>query len=103
MEDRILYCFKFDEKTGDIDVDEIKEFRVVNLSKYVPRYVIRFIKNGTGCSIRESNLNKLVNWRVYSFDPSLENAKYVIKRDIKKRIDKAYSDYSKWSKINKLI
>lgn len=103
-----LYCFRLDEHTGLTEKFEVIEYNKVCLSKYTGRHAF-FYKHTLGketetkYEVYESNLDRLVNWKVHSFNSDAEHARQIILDTLLKKEEKARTDLERWQNvINKL-
>ena len=87
-----LYRFYFDDNKM-VCVDEISEYED-GRGHY--KYVM---PNGYRKYVYKRNIDKIVRMELYSFNGNLENAYMILRKDIKKKMDKAKADYHKYSKI----
>ena len=95
-----LYCFKLDKDTGIITRETIEEYHTVHPSMYIPSRVIYKYKNRqNGCDIHGENLDKFVNWKVYSFNSDTERAKKIILENLIMRHTKAQYDAMRFSDV----
>ena len=82
-QEEILYCFKIVEKPDSIEVEkyEINRWKLVPMSAWRNRYLF----NGKDInssykhdSIQTSKLDRVVNKKLFTFNPSTEDAEKVI-------------------------
>ena len=95
-----LYCFKLDEFTGEITRIVIENFHTVHPSKYIPdrvNYTFRIGK--TTYDVHGSNIDKFINWKVYSFTDDIDKAKNIMFEDIKMRYFKAERDAERYATV----
>ena len=96
-----LYRFYLDEETGEITRTVIDNYHTTHPSKYLPNkvhYVYRG-KNGISHDIHDENIDKFVNWQVYSFSDSKENARAVILDNLRMRYKKAILDTKRFATV----
>lgn len=82
-----IYCFTLDEYTGHIDVYKIEKYVERNYYHDTGFAYNRPNKQGYQArfDFRKSQIDRLVNWRVYSYDPSLEHATQIMIDGLKER------------------
>lgn len=96
-----LYRFFLDEETGEITRAVIDNYHTTHPSKYLPNkvhYVYRN-KNGISHDVHGENIDKFVNWQVYSFSESEENARAVILDNLRMRYKKAILDTKRFATV----
>ena len=96
-----LYCFKLNEDKAIIEIFEIKEYSIIYYCNK-EHYVFKHKLGGNhDCKhyIPITNIDKLVNFKVYSFDSSLENAISHITSSLVEKRTKAYNEYERWNKL----
>ena len=102
-----LYCFEFNEDTGEISKEEITEYKVshpYNLPAFSHIKQYRFKYKGRNITIKDDKLDKFLNWKVYTFNDSLENVKSIIYDTIynkKVEFEKQYNRYTELLEIVK--
>lgn len=102
-QEKTLYCFKLDEERGKIERIEITEYKRVCVSAFAERYSIMYKKTGYTTEVHESNLDKLINWKIHTFNPNETVARETIIKTIKKRKEAAQYEFERWSElINKI-
>lgn len=93
-----LYCFKLDEFTGEITRIVIENFHTVHPSKYIPdrvNYTFRIGK--TTYDVHGSNIDKFINWKVYSFTDDIDKAKNIMYESLKARYIKAEMECTRFA------
>lgn len=96
-----LYRFKLNEETGEISKTVITDYHVSH-SRYKGIDYL-YMLNGIRHDVHYKNLDKLVNWKVYSFNGDLEQAKKVILDNLTMRHYKAQLDVQRFSAVIKHI
>ena len=95
-----LYCFKLDEFTGKISREVIEEYHTVHPSTYVPNKVIYKYKcKQNGCDIRGENIDKFVNWKVYTFIDDIDRVRNIILDNLTMRHTQAQIDVQRFSAV----
>lgn len=77
-----IYCFK-ELPTGEITKREIPEYNVREL--YNHKKVYYYIISNRRYDFKESDIDKLIRDRVYSYDPDIEHARKVILNSLLKK------------------
>lgn len=96
MEKPSLYRFRFDEDTGVLSADEIKDYsEVVWYGKREYRYKLL----GTVRSVRNTSLDRYLHNQVHSFDPDAEHAKGIINENLEIKARKAKEDYERYTEL----
>lgn len=95
-----LYRFLLDEDTGNITKTVIDDYHTVQPSRYFPkrtRYVYR--RNGISHEVHSENIDKFINWQVYSFSDNEENARDVMLDNLRMRYKKAILDTKRFATV----
>ena len=99
--DKFLYCFKLDEKSAEITRFEIDNYHERNF--YGKPHIVYHhkldCKYASNHDIMEDNLDKLVHFKVHTFNPDIENAKAIINSELVEKRNKAYNDYQRWNEL----
>lgn len=96
MEKPILYRFKFNEESGELDAEAIEDYReVVWYDKREYRYKLL----GTIRVVRANNIDKYIYEQVHSFNPDINHAKQIIKNSMTVKYLKASEDAERYRKI----
>lgn len=99
-----LYCFKLDELTGMISRTAIEKYKEYHPSVYFPNKVRYDFSIGyNSFSVNGENIDKFVNWKVYSFADDIEKAKKIMSEDLKDRLVKAEKDVKRFSSVIKKL
>lgn len=88
----ILYCFKFDDITGEITSIAITEYKL-KFNQYTGRKTYswdtpRINKADTHFTVHEEKLDRFVNNKVFTFDANFEHACRIIENTLKADIDR---------------
>lgn len=95
-----LYRFQLDEDTGRITRTVIEDYHISHPSLYVPNRVhYLYVTRGIRHDIHGENIDKFVNWQVYSFSESIENAKNIMLANLKARYKQAISDTKRFATV----
>ena len=101
-----LYCFEFNEDTGELSKEEITEYKVshpYSLPAFSNIKQYRFKYKGRNIIIRDDKLDKFLNWKVYTFNDSLENVKSIIYDTIYNKRAEYEKQYNRYTKLLEII
>lgn len=98
-----LYCFKYDRENGKLTKIEIPEYKI-NTNRFTDRKTYcfekpRINKSDNHYQIPEEKFDRFVSDKVFTFNPDVENAKYIIYDTLVDKRDKAYDEYTKYSDL----
>jgi len=97
-----LYCFKIDEKNATITRYEIDDYREITSCNGALK-IIYDAKLGTKdpCthSFSKSNLDKVINLRIHSFNPDIEAALSIANAYLVSKRDEAYQEYNRYNEL----
>lgn len=88
-EKQILYCFKFDDDTGEIQrivIDDYAIRKVNNFGKVVYSFRVNELSNGTRVSVVNDKLDRFVSHKIYTFTDDMDRARKIINDTLKKNI-----------------
>lgn len=103
-----LYCFKYEEDTGKITKIVIPEYGT-NIHRYTGRKTYHFNKPQINKSDRyfqvpETKLDRYVSGKVFTFNPSLQNAKIIILETLLAKRDKLYLELKQtYTTVNRFL
>ena len=99
MDEKVLYCFKLNEETGEIEKIAITDYVKKCISESAKRYTYIYRYNNNLYVVYERNLDVLVNWKLHTFNPDQEVAFSIIENSIKEKADKSLNDYYRWTEV----
>ena len=96
-----LYRFYLDEETGEITKTVINTYHTVHPSKYLPQKVHYVYRNENGIShdVHGENIDRFVNWQVYSFSDDEEKARDIMLANLRMRYKKAILDTKRFATV----
>lgn len=99
-QDKSLYCFKLDEYTGIITKEEITHYNIVDVG-YRDQKIAYFYKTSKDyvCEVYDINIDKLVNWKIHSFNPSLIDAYNIALKAIADKTNMLKIEYERYDKL----
>lgn len=100
-QDKILYCFKLDEKTAKISKYEINiyEYKIFYGKEHIVYHHNLDCKYATNHDIAVDNLDKFIHFKVHTFNPKIEDAIAIINSELISKRTKAYDDYQRWDEL----
>lgn len=103
-----LYCFKYEEYTGKIIKIVIPEYGI-SVNRFTDRKTYHFNKPKINKSdslyqVPEAKLDRYVSGKVYTFNPSLQNAKIIILETLLAKRDKLYLELKQtYTTVNRFL
>lgn len=94
-EKQILYCFKFDDITGEIQrvvIDSYSTRQLNSWGKILYSFKVKDIAGGSKTSVVNEKFDRFVSNKVYTFIDDKDRAKKIINDKLKKNIDE-YQHY----------
>lgn len=96
-----LYCFKLNEQSGEVTCIKISKYERRCLCEYTQTYALKYKERFTGIKreIRESNLDKFLNWKVYTFNSDPFHAYEIIRKSLEDKEQISHNDYIRWKNV----
>jgi hypothetical protein len=95
-----LYRYQLDEDTGEISCTAIEDYHITHPSKYMPKRVhYCYVTKGIRHDIHGENIDKFVNWQVYSFSDNEENVRDIMLSNLRMRYKKALMDTKRFATV----
>lgn len=101
-EKQLLYLFKLNEETGEIEqVFATLHYEETVVSKYIDTriYGIDLPYTYGTIRVRKENIDKCVNYRVYTFNPDPVHARQIIYNTIYEKKEKTRKELNRWEKV----
>lgn len=94
-----LYCFKYEEDTGNITKIVIPEYGI-SVNRFTDRKTYHFNKpqnkSDRYFQVPEAKLDRYVSGKVYTFNGDTQNAKRIILEELTGKQLQAYTDLLRW-------